>query len=85
MSAYAQELKRCQAVLLLRAAIDAGGNQCAAARAAGVHRNTIWRALHGAGYDSARIKQLAKSQLTLRLAKPPVSAPAMVMAVRRAA
>jgi DNA-binding phage protein len=60
MTAYAQELRRCQVVLLLRAVINARGNMCAAAKNTGVHRNTIFRILHGAGYNSARLKQLAR-------------------------
>jgi len=57
MTAYAQELRRCQVVLLLRAAIDAGGNLSAAAKKIGVHRNMISRVLSGAGYNSKRIRQ----------------------------
>ena len=61
MTAYAQELRRCQVVLLLRAVIDARGNMCAAAKETGVHRNTVFRILHGAGYNSARLKKLARA------------------------
>lgn len=63
MSTYAEDLHRCQVVLLMRAVIDAGGNQCAAAKATGVHRNTIWRALHAAGYDSRSVKRMARARI----------------------
>jgi transcriptional regulator of acetoin/glycerol metabolism len=70
MNNYAQELRRCQMVLLLRAVVDAGGNQCAAARAAGVHRNTIWRAIHAAGYDMRSVKRLARQRIAEGQRKP---------------
>jgi hypothetical protein len=85
MTAYKQELRRCQVVLLLRAVIDAGGNQGAAAIATGVHRNTISRVLNGAGYSAGRIRQLAKIHNHARAAKPPVSAPAIPEQIRRVA
>ena len=64
MTAYAQELRRCQVVLFLRAVIEARGNQCAAAKAAGVHRNTVWRVLHGAAttWPASRPFPLRRSQ-----------------------
>ncbi len=79
MTAYTQELRRCKVVLLLRAVIDAGGNMCAAARATGVHYNTIGRVLKGAGYDSRQLKRLAAQR------KPIRSAPALASADRRVA
>ena len=73
MTAYADELRRCQVKLFLRAIIDAGGNQCTAARACGVHRNTVQRMLHAAGYNSRRLKNLAAVHRLAYPAKPPVS------------
>lgn len=61
MTAYERELRRCQVVLMLRAVIDAGGNQTKAAAAAGVHRNTMSRILRGAGYDVLSLHRLAKT------------------------
>jgi DNA-binding NtrC family response regulator len=77
MTAYAQELRRCQVVLLLRAVIAAGGNQCAAARTLGVHRNHINRTLRAAGYDMDSLKRLAKAPQRRTRRKPPASAPAI--------
>ena len=73
MTPYAQELRCCQVVLLLRAVIEARGNICAAAGAIGVHRNTIWRALNGAGYDSPRLKRLAAAHGYPYQREPPAS------------
>jgi len=82
MTNYAQELRRCQVVLLLRAAIDAGGNLGVAAKAAGVHRNTICRVLRGAGYDSARVKKMARSAQSC---KAIATAEVAAASIRRAA
>ncbi len=70
MTSYEQELRRCKVVLLLRAVIDAGGNICAAARATGVHRNTAWRLLKGAGYDSRKLKRLTAQRIVEGWRKP---------------
>jgi hypothetical protein len=85
MIAYAQEMRRCKVVLLLRAVIDAGGNQCAAAIATGVHRNTINRVLNEAGYSSVRVRRLARIHNLDRAAKPPLPAPATAAQIRRVA
>jgi hypothetical protein len=85
MTAYAQELRRCKVVLLLRAVIDAGGNICAAARATGVHYNTIGRILKGAGYDSRRLKRLAAQRIAKGWRKPVQSEPAIAAADRKVA
>ena len=60
-------------MLLLRAVIDAGGNQCTAAQAAGVHRNTVNRLLRGAGYDMNSLKHLAKARNAEAQCKQPAS------------
>jgi len=70
---YTDELRRCQVKLFLRAIIDAGGNQCAAARACGVHHNTMHRVLHAAGYNSRRLKSFAKIHTLAFPSKSPVS------------
>jgi Fis family transcriptional regulator, factor for inversion stimulation protein len=75
VSTYAQEMRRCQQVLAIRAVLEARGNQCAAARALGVHRNTIWRAVHQAGYTPERLKQMARIRAGEK--KPPVSDPVL--------
>jgi predicted DNA-binding protein (UPF0251 family) len=85
MTAYAEELRRCQTVLLLRAVLDAGGNQCAAAKVSGVHRNTVWRAIHAAGYDSQSVKRLAKARIAEGQRRPVQSANALGIAERRSA
>jgi hypothetical protein len=66
MTAYAHELRRCQVVLLLRAIVEAGGNQCQAARIAGVHRNTVRRILYAAGYDAKSLRRLAQQRKPVR-------------------
>lgn len=71
MSAYAEEMRRCHLVLALRAVLDAGGNQCAAAKATGLHRNTIWRAMRAAGYTPAILKRMARERAAQK--KPPAS------------
>jgi G:T/U-mismatch repair DNA glycosylase len=78
MTAYAQELRRCQLVLILRAVLDAGGNQCAAARAAGLHRNTVWRVVREAGYTPEQLKRMARArarhaEMGAAQRKPPAS------------
>lgn len=73
MTAYAQELRRCQVVLFLRAVIDAGGNQKTAAKALGVHRNTVQRVLRGAGYDVLSLHRLTRIHAARR--KPVQPAP----------
>jgi DNA-binding phage protein len=60
MTAYAQEMRRCQVVLLLRAVIAGHGSMCAAARSTGLHRNTVRRVLRAAGYQAADLRRLAK-------------------------
>jgi transposase-like protein len=73
MSAYLEEMRRCQRVLALRAALDAGGNQCAAARVLGVHRNTISRAVRSAGYTSEQLKRMSRIHAGEK--KPPMAEP----------
>jgi DNA-binding phage protein len=70
MTSYAQELRRCQVVLQLRAVIEAGGNMSAAAVATGLHRNTIRRTLYAAGYTSRSLMALARQRGVLRSRKP---------------
>ena len=60
MTSYQEEMRQCQVVILARAVIATGGNVCKAAEIVGVHRNTIDRALRRAGYNSRRLKQLAR-------------------------
>jgi hypothetical protein len=75
MSAYLEETRRCQRVLALRAVLDADGNQCTAARTLGVHRNTISRAVRGAGYTSKQLKRMSRVRAGEK--KPPVADPFM--------
>jgi molybdenum-dependent DNA-binding transcriptional regulator ModE len=70
MTAFDLEVRRCKVVLLLRAAIDAKGNICAAARATGLHRNTAWRLLKGAGYNSRKLKRLTAQRIVEGWRKP---------------
>jgi hypothetical protein len=60
MTSYAQELRRCQVVLLLRAVIAGHGSMSAGAKLAGVHRNTVRRVLYAAGYDARQLRRIAK-------------------------
>jgi predicted DNA-binding protein (UPF0251 family) len=79
VSTYAEELIRCKRVLILRAVIEAGGNQSAAAKVCGVHRNTVWRAVQSAGYDMESLKKLARAK------RKPVASVRAVDADRRSA
>lgn len=78
---YFDEMRRCQQVLALRAVLDAGGNQCRAARAMGVHRNTVNRALRAAGYTPEKLKRMARA----RAAMAPASEAALQEQVWRSA
>jgi transposase-like protein len=73
MTPFAEEMRRCGVVLALRAVLEAGGNQCAAARALGVHRNTICRAMRAAGYRPEQLKRMARSRAIAGEKKPPAS------------
>jgi transposase-like protein len=85
MTDFALELHRCKTVLALRAVLDAGGNICAAARATGVHRNTFWRVLHRAGYNSRSIKRLVAQRIAEGWRKQPQAVPIAVAADREVA
>jgi transposase-like protein len=74
MKAYREAAREFRLEYFLRAAKDAGGNVCAAARNAGVHRNLAWRTLHAAGYGSRLLKQLAKIEATKKPPKPEIVA-----------
>jgi hypothetical protein len=76
MTAYALEMRRCKCVLILRAVLDARGNQCAAARAAGLHRNTVSRVMRAAGYTTEQLKRMARARIVDAQRKPPASEPA---------
>lgn len=83
MSAYAEEVRRCQLVLVLRAIVESGGNQVKAAAACGLHRNTVQRLVRGAGYDMSSLKALAR-QRSLSPRKPPASVTSIDAARRMA-
>lgn len=61
----------------LRAVIEARGNVSRAAVAIQVHRNTVWRALSGAGYTSRQLHRLAS--------KKPVQSEVAAISIRRSA
>lgn len=83
MRSYAEALKEFRLSYFPRAVSDAGGNQCAAAKAIGVHRNNIFRVLSGAGYSSALLKLLSQRHANVQLRKGPRSEPATVYVYRR--
>jgi len=74
--AYREEMHRCQQELILRAVLDARGNQCAVAKAMGIHRNTIGRVMREAGYTSKQLKAMALVRIAEGIRKPPASEPA---------
>jgi hypothetical protein len=65
MSPYEIAFQKFQVAFFFRAVAENGGNFCAAARAMGVHRNTVTRALHGAGYSARRVRRIIAQQKAL--------------------
>ena len=70
MTAYDLAVHQFRVDYLVRAVIAADGNECEAARATGVHRNTISRAMIAGGYTRRRIKQLVERHRAIRAARP---------------
>ncbi|MGO8759327.1 MAG: hypothetical protein ACLQG3_14505 [Terracidiphilus sp.] len=83
MSAYLEELRRCKQIIVLRAVLEAGGNQCAAARSTGLGRNTVNRIVHAAGYTPKQLKRMARARAAEK--KPPASEPMPMVEERRIA
>jgi transposase-like protein len=71
VNAFEQAVEDFRVSFMLREVTRTKGNVSAAARALGVHRNTVRRILLEAGYDSRRLMQLSRIHSGMR--KPPVS------------
>lgn len=76
MTPYDLAMQQFRIAYLVRAVIAAGGNECAAARTIGVHRNTISRAIIAGGYTRRRIKKLVEHHREASASKPVQSASA---------
>lgn len=73
MTSYQEAFRRFQVAFFFRAITAHGGDYGAAARAIGVSRNTLTRALTSAGYRCARVRRIARKHQPESISAPQLS------------